>query len=208
VLYDFGQNASFMPRLRVRGPAGAVVRLTPGEVIDANSAIDRGTMGGAHRGSAWWQYTKATDGEESWFPRFYYVGSRYLNVELLAGPSGGALPEIVSLESVVVHSTAQPLGHFATSNPLLNRIHELVRWAQRSKDAFGNQPHRALFGINQGGDDLELRSRSAAGLKAIGAVTLAAGVAFTAFELFVAALQAYIFTLLTAVYINLSEEAH
>lgn len=49
---------------------------------------------------------------------------------------------------------------------------------------------------------------AAVGLKAIGAVTLAAGVAFTAFELFVAALQAYIFTLLTAVYINLSEEAH
>jgi hypothetical protein len=29
VLFDFGQNASFMPRLRVRGPAGSTVRLTP-----------------------------------------------------------------------------------------------------------------------------------------------------------------------------------
>ena len=43
-----------------------------------------------------------------------------------------------------------------------------LRWAQRSKDAFGHQPHRALFGIVQGGDDPELRSRSAAGLKSIG----------------------------------------
>ena len=43
-----------------------------------------------------------------------------------------------------------------------------LRWAQRSKDAFGAQPHRALFGINQGGDDPELRSRSAGGLKSIG----------------------------------------
>src|SRR3569623_1468598 len=51
----------------------------------------------------------------------------------------------------------------------MERAMELsLRWAQRSKDAFGNQPHRALFGINQGGDDPELRSRSAAGLKAIG----------------------------------------
>ncbi|MEQ1901501.1 MAG: tRNA guanosine(34) transglycosylase Tgt [Devosia sp.] len=51
----------------------------------------------------------------------------------------------------------------------MERAMELsLRWAQRSKDAFGSQPARALFGINQGGDDAELRSRSAAGLKAIG----------------------------------------
>ena len=51
----------------------------------------------------------------------------------------------------------------------MERAMELsLRWAQRSKDAFGAQPHRGLFGINQGGDDLELRSRSAAGLKSIG----------------------------------------
>jgi queuine tRNA-ribosyltransferase len=51
----------------------------------------------------------------------------------------------------------------------MERAMELsLRWAQRSKDAFGAQPHRALFGINQGGDDPELRSRSAGGLKSIG----------------------------------------
>jgi len=51
----------------------------------------------------------------------------------------------------------------------MERAMELsLRWAQRSKDAFGQQPHRALFGINQGGDNAELRARSAAGLKSIG----------------------------------------
>ena len=51
----------------------------------------------------------------------------------------------------------------------MERAMELsLRWAQRSRDAFGHQPHRALFGIVQGGDDPELRSRSAAGLKSIG----------------------------------------
>ncbi len=43
-----------------------------------------------------------------------------------------------------------------------------LRWAQRSKDAFGHQPQRALFGIVQGGDNAELRARSAAGLRSIG----------------------------------------
>jgi queuine tRNA-ribosyltransferase len=43
-----------------------------------------------------------------------------------------------------------------------------IRWAARSKKAFGDQQGRALFGIVQGGDDLELRARSAESLKSIG----------------------------------------
>ena len=45
-------------------------------------------------------------------------------------------------------------------------------------------------------------------LKAAGVVTLAAGLAFVLFEAFVAALQAYIFALLTAVYIDSSVNIH
>ncbi len=51
----------------------------------------------------------------------------------------------------------------------MQRAMELsLRWAERSKTAFGDQPRRALFGIVQGGDDDALRSRSAEGLKSIG----------------------------------------
>jgi queuine tRNA-ribosyltransferase len=51
----------------------------------------------------------------------------------------------------------------------MERAMELsLRWADRSKTAFNNQPNRALFGIVQGGDDADLRARSAAGLKSIG----------------------------------------
>ncbi len=56
-----------------------------------------------------------------------------------------------------------------STRPEMQRAMELsLRWAERSKTAFGNQPHRALFGIVQGGDDPDLRARSAAGLKSIG----------------------------------------
>ena len=56
-----------------------------------------------------------------------------------------------------------------STKPEMQRAMELsLRWAERSKTAFGNQPHRALFGIVQGGDDPDLRARSAAGLKSIG----------------------------------------
>ncbi|MDB5561402.1 MAG: tRNA guanosine(34) transglycosylase Tgt [Hyphomicrobiales bacterium] len=51
----------------------------------------------------------------------------------------------------------------------IQRAMELsLRWADRSKTAFGEQRNRALFGIVQGGDDAELRAKSAAGLKSIG----------------------------------------
>ncbi len=45
-------------------------------------------------------------------------------------------------------------------------------------------------------------------MAALGSLTLLGGIVFTAFEAFIAALQAYIFTLLTAVYIQLSIAEH
>ncbi len=42
-----------------------------------------------------------------------------------------------------------------------------MRWAQRSRDAFGDRPGHALFGIQQGGLDEELRGQSAEALRAI-----------------------------------------
>ncbi|EEH63858.1 ATP synthase F0, A subunit [Gleimia coleocanis DSM 15436] len=49
---------------------------------------------------------------------------------------------------------------------------------------------------------------AAGALKAVGVLTLAGGVVFTLFEIFVAGLQAYIFAILTSVYIKLSIEHH
>ena len=43
-----------------------------------------------------------------------------------------------------------------------------LRWAERSKAAFGLQPGRAIFGIVQGGAEKDLRSESARGLVDVG----------------------------------------
>ncbi len=43
-----------------------------------------------------------------------------------------------------------------------------MRWARRSRDAFGDRPGHALFGIQQGGLEEDLRAESAAALRAIG----------------------------------------
>jgi len=50
----------------------------------------------------------------------------------------------------------------------IERAMELsLRWAERCKIAFGDQPGKAMFGIVQGGDVPALRERSAAALKAM-----------------------------------------
>ena len=147
-VYDLGQNASYMPRIRVSGPAGSSVRLTPSEIVNEDGSINRSTMGDASRGSSWWQYTKATDAEEMWFPKFYYVGCRYLEARCMPARPGGGLARIESLEGVIVHSSAAPAGEFACSNELLNRIRSLVRWAQRANmvSVLTDCPHREKLG--------------------------------------------------------------
>jgi hypothetical protein len=168
-VYDFGQNASFMPSLRVSGPAGSTVRLIPAEVVHEDGTINRNTMGSASRGLSWWQYTKSTDGQETWFPKFYYVGSRFLEAQFIPPgedappppPPGqqrqeppaakvdpARLPRIESLEMVIVHSSAAPAGVFKTSDETLNRVRDLVRWAQRSNmmSILTDCPHREKLG--------------------------------------------------------------
>lgn len=128
MICDFGQNVSFMPRLKVKGVTGATVKMIPSELLDSNGR----TYDPLCHGQSYYSYTlKGSIGGETWFPQFFYRGGRYLQVELSA-PEGKPLPEIVSLESVVVHSKAKPAGDFACSNELFNRIRTLIRWSQRS----------------------------------------------------------------------------
>jgi hypothetical protein len=143
-VYDLGQNVALIPRIRVKGPAGAMVRITPAELLKPDGTVDRRSAGG---GEAYWQYTLAGRGKEEWFPKFFYHGSRYLQVEFTA-PPGKNLPVVESLEGVVVHSASEAVGEFSCSNQLFNRIGTLVRWAQESNmmSVLTDCPHRERLG--------------------------------------------------------------
>ncbi|MBD3802274.1 MAG: tRNA guanosine(34) transglycosylase Tgt [Thioclava sp.] len=56
----------------------------------------------------------------------------------------------------------------ATEEEVAKSMRLSMRWAQRSRDAFGDRPGHALFGIQQGGVTRELREESAEKLKEIG----------------------------------------
>lgn len=121
---DFGQNLTGWVRLRASGPRGAEVRVRYAEILNPD-----GTLNTAPNRSA-----KATDvyilkgeGEEVYEPRFTYHGFRYAEITGLAG-----VLTTWSVEARVVHSAVSEAGGFHCSNPLINRIHELVRWGQVS----------------------------------------------------------------------------
>ena len=147
LLYDFGQNASGIVRLRVRGEGGRTVTLTPSELLTPDGRPNQKASGEPYR----WTYTLRGGGEEAWAPRFTYYGFRYVQVEgaVPAGADGPAgLPRVVSIEMAHTRNSAPETGRFETSLPLFNRIDGLVRWAIRSNLAsvVTDCPHREKLG--------------------------------------------------------------
>ncbi|MGQ0742206.1 MAG: tRNA guanosine(34) transglycosylase Tgt [Alphaproteobacteria bacterium] len=77
--------------------------------------------------------------------------------------------EIQRLLGSDIHMVLDECAPFPSSEREIEKSMALsLRWAKRSKDAFGKQTGRACFGIVQGGVFPELRERSAHGLLEIG----------------------------------------
>jgi len=148
ILFDLGQNAAHVPKISVTGPAGSKIKLFPSELLDSEGAVNQSSMGAGHRGALWCEFTKATDGVETWSPKFFYVGCRYVQAHFTPATTNGALPKIKSLAGLVVQSASEPVGEFESSNDLFNRTRKLVRWAQRSNmvSLLTDCPHREKLG--------------------------------------------------------------
>jgi hypothetical protein len=145
IVYDLGQNAALIPTLTTHGPAGSQVQITPSELVNSDGSINRASAGG---GTAWWQYTLAGTGEETWTPRFYYHGCRYLQVSLSPAPGSTQLPTVDTLTGTVIQSAGTNVGNFACSSTLFNNTRNLIRWAQRNNliSILTDCPHRERLG--------------------------------------------------------------
>jgi len=145
-VYDLGQNFAGWPKIVVSGPAGAQVRLTPGELLDSAGLVTQRSSGGP----TYFTYTLNGSGEETWSPRFSYTGFRYVQVEG-AAPASDARPggaTLRRLEGQFVHLDAVRTGQFSCSNELLNRIHSLIDAAVESnlQHVLTDCPHREKLG--------------------------------------------------------------
>jgi hypothetical protein len=135
-VYDFGQNCSMIPRIRVKGKAGATVRLIPGELIKDGLVSQKSTGG-----PVYFNYTCKGEGEETWSPKFTYFGARYVQVETSDA-------EILDIKSFFICSTMPAAGTFECSNDLFNRTYMLIDWAIRSNamSVLTDCPHRERLG--------------------------------------------------------------
>lgn len=167
-VYDFGQNASGIIRLAVKGRSGRRVKMVPGELLDPAGCVTQKASGWPY----YFLYTLKGAGEEEWTPRFTYYGFRYVQVENAvpdnwsarsgrrgleeppgktgAGPGNAAdeIPRIVRLHLLHTRNSAPAAGRFECSNELFNRIFSLIRWAVRSNLASvpTDCPHREKLG--------------------------------------------------------------
>lgn len=159
-VYDLGRNFSGWPKLAASGERGATIKMTPAELLDANGLATQRSSGGPVSFS----YTLRGDGVETWSPRFSYYGFRFVQVEgavpaelpgapSITPPDGGpgrraALPRIVELKGQWLHSSARVAGDFECSNPLINRVHQLILAAIRSnlQSVLTDCPHREKLG--------------------------------------------------------------
>ena len=145
IVYDLGQNAALIPTLITHGLAGAIIQITPAELTNSDGTVNRTSVGG---GNAYWQYTVAGTGSETWTPKFFYHGCRYLQVTLTAAAGSSQLPVIDALSGTVIQSAVTNVGDFSCSSDLLNRTRTLIRWAQRNNliSILTDCPHRERLG--------------------------------------------------------------
>ncbi|MEN6557826.1 MAG: family 78 glycoside hydrolase catalytic domain [Thermoguttaceae bacterium] len=160
-VFDMGQNFAGWTRLRVRGPAGTVVTLRFGELLNADGTVNvrTGVCGQIKRGKenidgepprlAYQSdtYVLSGRGDENYLPRFTWHGFRYVEVSGYPGA-----PPLDAIEGLRLSADVAKAGEFSCSNERFNNIEKMVRWTFLS-NLFSVQsdcPARERFGY--GGD--------------------------------------------------------
>lgn len=119
-IFDLGQNLTGVVRLRVRGAAGATVRIRYAEMLNPDGTLYTANLRTARATD---YYTCKGEGEEVWTPRFTFHGFRYVE---LSGPIEP--PSLDSLTGLVWHSESPVTGEWECSDPLLNQLHRNILW--------------------------------------------------------------------------------
>lgn len=126
-VYDFGQNMSGVPRLRVKGRRGDDIKLRFAEVLNPDGSMYVENL----------RTAKATDhfilaggkegGVEEYQPQFTFHGFRYVEISGLT-----AKPDLDAVKAVVLHTDAPFTTKFETGDSMVNQLWSNIQWGQRS----------------------------------------------------------------------------
>lgn len=119
---DFGQNLVGWLRVKVSGPSGHTITFTHVEVLENGEAATRPLRDCKAKD------TLILSGDSiTWSPKFTFHGFRYVQVD--NWPSG--IPNLKDIEAIVIHTDMQETGTFTCSDPMVNKLHENIRWGMR-----------------------------------------------------------------------------
>jgi alpha-L-rhamnosidase len=146
-IYDFGQNASAIIKIKVKGQKGQVVKFTPGELLGEDSLVTQKATGGPY----YFSYTLKGSGEEIWLPRFTYYGFRYVQVTGAVpakSKNPANLPVLSDIQMLHTRNSSPVTGSFSCSNELFNSVYDLINWSIKSNLASvaTDCPHREKLG--------------------------------------------------------------
>ncbi len=144
IIYDFGQNASGIISLKVKGNKGTQVRIRPDELINEDGDVTQKSGGGPYE----FNYILKGEGVEEWQPRFTYYGFRYADIEIIEPESHKSKTEIIELKMLHTRNSSPTVGSFNCSDTLFNQIFELINWGIKSNMASvaTDCPHREKLG--------------------------------------------------------------
>lgn len=145
-IYDFGVNNTGTFRLKLRGRAGQVIRITAAEVLDESGRADPASInifcppGFAQRSI----YICRGEGEECFEMPFAYWGFRYLYVHGLDADQATA----DALTFLVAHSDVEVRAHFGCSDADANALYEIAERSDLSNFNYfpTDCPHREKNG--------------------------------------------------------------
>ncbi len=133
-LFDLGQNMAGWWRLEAEGNPGQVIRIRGAETLNDSLFAkpleegDKLSTKFRYHANTWTDYTLKTDQRETYEPRFFYSGFRYIEV---TSNDQNDLRD-VKVEGRVVRSANERNGTFESSDSLLNQIHRAGVWSQMS----------------------------------------------------------------------------
>ena len=152
---DMGQNLAGFPEISVSGKSGQQVRLYMSETL-----TPQGTCNQKQTGSPYYlTYTLGGKGKknaqgirvETWHPHFTYYGYRYIQVEgavMKGDENPNGMPVLEDIKSCFVYNSAPKIGSFECSNPMFNRVYQIIDRAIRSnwQGVWTDCPHREKLG--------------------------------------------------------------
>jgi alpha-L-rhamnosidase len=122
-VFDLGQNMVGWSRLKTSGPAGTIVRLRFGEMLNTDGTLYVANLRGA---GAVDMYILNGNGVELFEPSFTFHGFRYVEATGLS-----SAPDLETITGIVVHSDTPKTGSFDTENSLVNQLVSNIDWGQR-----------------------------------------------------------------------------